>query len=301
MGTKSKKAVLGTGDEDGAVVRAADVLKRHFLNKKNGPIRTPYFQHQLQVLYEKDFFMWVVARALENLVEEKYLVIFDKSNVPELRKMGGISDIKFYANSKAVKTKLGRDRMRRHVVNAAKIVMEYSNDEISSARGRHLEALVKAQLQILQFDIIGEHTNKYRRKRWTKSSHDLDFIARQRETGFTIGVEVKNTMALMPADEMRIKMDMCEHFGIVPVFATRWNKPYVSEVASRGGFNWMFKTQIYPFGYENRVKKWFKKLSVPDKIKSNSYQMKYPMTVRGDLPEKSVEKFRDWVRGRAAR
>ena len=72
--------------EDPKVAEAKIALREHFINKKNEPIRTPYYQHQLQVLYENDFFEWIVTDALKELVNEGYVVVFDKENISGLEK-----------------------------------------------------------------------------------------------------------------------------------------------------------------------------------------------------------------------
>lgn len=40
---------------DTKVDEAKDALRRHFVDKRKRPVKTPYFHHQLQVLYEADF------------------------------------------------------------------------------------------------------------------------------------------------------------------------------------------------------------------------------------------------------
>lgn len=290
---KLEKEVLGEPDNDAMVVKAMEVLKKRFINKKNKPIRTPYYQHQIQVLYEGDFFEWVITKALRKLEEEGYLTSLGRTDIPELAKLNTIASIRFYVNSKAVRTSSELKRMKKRVINIAKIVEEYSNDRNAKVRGNQLESLVKNQLEISQFEIMSKNTNEYKGEKWIKTEHDLDFIAKKKGTNFVIGVEVKNTLSFISKDEQDIKMDICDHLGIVPVFAVRWLKPYIENVESRGGFSWIFKTQIHPFGYEDRVKKWYKKFSILDKVDSSS--LKFPITVRNDLPIKSVKVFDKWV------
>lgn len=76
---------------------------------------------------------------------------------------------------------------------------------------------------------------------------------------------------------------MCEYFEVKPVFAVRWIKPYIEEVRGTGGFCWVFKTQIYPPGFEELTKTLYKRL-------------KLPVSVRTELPEKSVRRFEEWVK-----
>ncbi|MBI1658651.1 MAG: hypothetical protein IS632_07765 [Thaumarchaeota archaeon] len=132
---------------DPKVAEAKRVLMKHFLDRKNRPIRTPYYQHQLQVLYENKFFDWVITTALDGLVRDGYLEVFDRQNTPELKLMGNkIGRMKFYANADAVRTERGRQLMKKHVVGTAKLVSRYSDTNITRMLGAQLESLVKSQL-----------------------------------------------------------------------------------------------------------------------------------------------------------
>jgi len=53
-------------------------------------------------------------------------------------------------------------------------------------------------------------------------------------------------------------------------------------IRKRGGFSWVFKTQIYPPGFEQLTKTLYRRLDLP-------------VTVRTDLPEKTIEIFHRWV------
>lgn len=273
---------------DPKVAEAKDVLMGHFLNKKGDPIRTPYYLRQLEVLYEGRFFEWVIVAALNELEKERYLTVFDRRSIPELDRLKTISRIKFYANADAVETVHERKMMRKHVISTASLIKKYSSADVAKMLGRQLESLVRNQLLISQFEIVGEHTNKYDGKKWTKTAHNLDFIAKKRGKNLVIGVEVKNTLSLMEPDEIDTKIDICRHLGIVPVFAVRWNKPYIHCVQKQGGFTWIFKTQIFPFGQEKLVKQLYSRLSVEP-------QLKFPITNRNSLPERSIKPFNDWV------
>lgn len=274
---------------DPAVAAAKAILERHFVDEKNRPIRTPYYQHQLQVLYEDKFFEWIITAALDRLVKEEYLVVFDRQNTPELGRMDKISGMKFYANADAVRTDRGYGQMKKHVVSTANLVKRYSSDDVARMLGAQLESLVQNQLQISQFEIVGVHTNEYSGKRWGRTHHNLDIIAKKKGKDFTICVEVKNTLGIMDPKEIDTKIDICKHLGIVPVFAVRWNKPYFECVRKQGGFNWFFKTQMFPIGQEKFTRQLYTKLSVRSRLK-------FPITVRNSLPEKTVKVFENWVR-----
>ena len=73
--------------------------------------------------------------------------------------------------------------------------------------GAQLESLVRSQLQISQFEIVGVHTNEYLGRRWTDTNHNLDIIARKKGKDFAIGVEVKNTLGGMDPEEIDVKIE----------------------------------------------------------------------------------------------
>lgn len=174
------------------------------------------------MLYEDKFFDWVVTTALNRLVRDRYPEVFDRKNMLELEQIDNkIGRMKFYANANAVRTDRGRQLMKKHVVSTAKLVGRYSDASITRMLGAQLESLVKSQLQISQFEIIGVHTNKYLGRRWTNTNHNLDFIAKKKGKDFTIVVEVKNTLGGMDPEEIDVKIDICRYLGIVPVFAVR--------------------------------------------------------------------------------
>jgi hypothetical protein len=95
-------------------------------------------------------------------------------------------------------------------------------------------------------------------------------------------VEVKNTLPIIEREELDIKLEICEYLGITPLFAVRWIKPYIEHIRNKGGFSWVFKTQIYPPGFEQLTRTLYNRLELP-------------VTVRTDLPEKTINIFHQWV------
>ncbi len=81
----------------------------------------------------------------------------------------------------------------------------------------------------------------------------------------------------------------------MPVFAVRWIKPYIECIRRQGGFSWVFKTQILPFGQEQMVNDMFARLSASGK-NERGYELKFPITVRNDLPPNSVKMFERWAK-----
>lgn len=110
------------------------------------------------------------------------------------------------------------------------------------------------------FRIVGTHTSEHNNKKWTKTNHDLDFIAEHESGELDIGIEAKNTLPIIEREELDIKLAMCEYLRIRPVFAVRWIKPYTELIRTKGGFSWVFKTQIYPPGFEQLTKTLYRRL-----------------------------------------
>lgn len=189
---------------DSKVAEAKEVLAKHFVDRRGRPVKTPYYHHQLQVLYEAQFFDWVVTRALHELVDEGKLARFDSSNVAGLGDLTIGSKMRFYGSTAALDDPAGRSAMAKHVLTTARLVDRYSDAKHTRVAGKHLESLVKMQLRASQFEIVGEHTAEYDGKKWDETNHNLDFVARRKGKDFAIGVEVKNTLGCMRAEEIDI-------------------------------------------------------------------------------------------------
>jgi hypothetical protein len=259
---------------DPQIQNAKPIVMQLFIDKYGRPKKTPYYVAQLQTLLEKQFFPWITHQAAEQLVNEKVL-----SKITTTTKYHG--KVVFFYNARLDKSNL-KLTVEKHVKSTCKLIDKYSDPSVCKAFGEHLEGLVKAELRAQGFKIVGARTNKYKNKEWAKTKNNLDFIAEHNSGKLTIGVEVKNTIPIIEREEIEIKIDMCEFLQITPVFAVRWLKPYTELIRNRGGFSWIFKTQIYPPGFDDLTKTLWKRLGLP-------------VNVRTDLPEKSVLIFQNWV------
>lgn len=89
---------------------------------------------------------------------------------------------------------------------------------------------------------------------WRKTDHNLDFIIQK--DGIIYGCEIKNTLGYIDKNELEIKINICKHLGIKPLFIMRGPpKSYNNEIINNGGFVLIFETQIYPFGQDDLVKR----------------------------------------------
>ncbi len=63
-------------------------------------------------------------------------------------------------------------------------------------------------------------------------------------------MEVKNTLPYIRDSEFRLKMDLCDHLGLSPVFVVRhMPRLWISEGVERGGFALVLKFQLYPLSH----------------------------------------------------
>jgi hypothetical protein len=259
---------------DKEVQLAKPAVMQFFTDNAGRPKKTPYHVTQLQTLLEHDFFPWVTYQAAKQLVEKGVLSRLEAASKTQEK-------VVFFYNSKLDKPEFEK-QLSKHVKSHCQLIDKYSSDDVLRILGKYLEGLVKTELRVQGFTIVDMHSKKYKDLIWTETNHNLDFIAEHRSGKLTIGVEVKNTLPIIKRNEIEVKLQICEYLGITPVFAVRWLKPYADMIRLRGGFSWMFKTQIYPPGFEQLTKTLYDRLQLP-------------VTVRTDLPEKTIPIFQRWV------
>ena len=84
---------------------------------------------------------------------------------------------------------------------------------------------------------------------WEESEHDLDFIFARDERVY--GVEVKNTLPYINDREMRLKVRLCAHLGITPLFVVRAMPAiWIGEINRGGGFTLVLRYQLYPLSHK---------------------------------------------------
>jgi hypothetical protein len=255
---------------DPTFVACKDTLTRFFRRKL-----TPYYLTEVEVLLEKQYFHWITYRAIKSLVSDGYL-----TEHPVTTKYG--SPVIFVARSTPQSTERGQITLT-HIKSKVKLIETISKPEFTDVIGKHLQFLVKSELRANFFTIEAENSNEYRGKKWTRTGHDLDFIATH-ERGFAIGVEVKNTSPYIPREEFDIKLEMCMYLGLKPVFAVRWMpKSYIYEAYTNGGFGWLFEYQAYPLGFDAMAERVGRGLSLPVKVMP-------------ELPSRAQDIFSNWVK-----
>ncbi len=247
--------------------------KSPFLDFRGRPLKIPYYTTQLQVILDY-WYHWIVYNALKLLVEEEFLATFQIASQTQ-------NKIVFYHNA-ALQSENEQELLRTHARGIADLIDEHSVPQVSRALGKHLEGLVSYELRVEGFEIVATHTQRYKGRTWSKSEHDLDIIAEHRSGNLAIGVEVKNTLQVIDRKLLETKIRICDYLGLRPLFAVRWNKPYLELVREAGGFSWMFRDQFFPPGME----------SLANRLRD---RLKLPTLVSTQIPPWRVAVFRNWV------
>ena len=260
------------------------------------PVWKPYCLVHLQMLLESRYPAWCVKDALGVLAREGLVATFNRDSVRELNGLKAIQAIKLYADPRAMESEAGRQAAVESAIEQARLLEEYHHPDNSKPRGDHLESLIRDLLKTLGFVIEGVHTREYGGRRWTESKDNLDIIARRPGSGLTIGVEVKNELGVMEKKEIRKKVEICRHLGVVPVFGTRQNAPHTEYIRECGGFNWSFGAQIVPSAQRDLVARLLRTLPEGGIAGEGGQRRELPIVVRDDLPEDSVKMFEMWLR-----
>jgi hypothetical protein len=243
---------------------AAADLREFFLNPEHWIYRskgTPsqinpdsvYHISQLQVLFEDRHFHLRTYRAIQELRENDFL----RSETVK-------TDVETFI----VVWRSGVRYVRRAIKAHVTLADEYSSQLISKATGDYAETLVLLGLIRLGLTLVGRNTRSYRGKTWSETGHDFDFIVEK--DGSAYGIEVKNTFPYMPDDELEIKIAMCKHLGLRPLFIVRnrhaiqWDK-----MQEAGGLLYIFKSKILPPGHEPLRDRMWQQMRLPVAIWSD--------------------------------
>ena len=207
-----------------------------------------FFSRQLEVQHEGRFFHWITNRALRELAARGAI----KSETRSLAHGGRIT----------LMWHRGHRYYRRDATQVVKLVEEYANPNIGGALGLHGEAMILEGFARKQFVMHRRETGSFGSQTWSKTAHDLDFIFER--DGIAYGVEVKNTLGYMDHDELAVKIEMCQHLGLRPVFAVRMlPRSWVYEIACAGGFALIFKFQLYPWTHRELAGRVRQELGLP--------------------------------------
>jgi len=189
-----------------------------------------YYVRQLQVLFEKDHFHWITANALLGLEKIGYL-----RKIPMKRVQGG--PIHFYIHKQ-------NRYPKREINRKLKIVEEYSQQHIMWSCGLRAEDMFCTAFALHGFMPIKRNSKSYKKRTWTKSDHDLDFIFEK--DNICYGSEIKNSLSYIEKEEFEIKLAICKLLKIKPLFIMRMApKTYIHMINELGGYALIFKYQLY--------------------------------------------------------
>jgi len=207
-----------------------------------------FYERQLTVIFEKTYFHWITVKALLELAAGGSI------NSQMLELVPGVPIRFFWAR--------GNRYWKRQAGRVTNLVRRFSENPFIHAIGLQGELLVDAALPLAGFTQVARNTRSFDDKTWIATGHNLDRIV-ERE-GISYGVEIKNTLPYIPRDEFRIKLEMCKHLGLTPLFVSRMApKSYNYEIIKRGGLSWILGTQFYPFGHQELAAGVREKLRLP--------------------------------------
>lgn len=217
---------------------------------EDNPTRV-YYQRQIEVKYEKQYFHWVTYRAIREIGEEsKALIKFHPLEIG-----GGFNKLKIITNRK-------NRYYKREARKAAKLVEEYSSPDVTREVGFMAEELFKVAYARYGYMLVGEHTNEYNGKKWKKTEHNIDFIVEKK--GKVFGCEVKNTLGYIDKGELDIKIELCKYLNIIPIFILRYSPTvWNDEIIKQGGLVQIFETQVFSPGKAKLVRELKNKLGLP--------------------------------------
>jgi hypothetical protein len=253
------------------------LMEEIFHDNYGRPRKTPVHTGQLRVLLEDKWNPWQVDAALRTLTSCGAISALQQA----ARNTG---EMTFYYPSEVKNQTKQPTLIASHARSLSKLVNLYLSPRVTSALGKHLEGLAKYELKVKGFEIVGESTRGYNGMSWTKTRDNLDIVAVHRSKGLAVGVEVKNTLDLIERREVQLKIEMCEHLGLTPLFAVRWIGPRAGLVMKHDGIIWEFKTQVYPPGFESLVEEIVHRFSLAWNETQGKYLYPMPVEVRTDLP-----------------
>jgi hypothetical protein len=229
---------------DRKVDEASDTLLA-FIENNPGEV---FYEMQLEVLFEDDYFHWITTKALAQLRNSRKI----GSSIQVLKEA---TRIRFYFHM--------RNRYwKRKAAEIRKLVTQFSDPSFTSALGTQGELLVDAALPTVGFLPKARNVNQFGDLHWSETKHNLDRIFEK--DGIHYGAEIKNRLSYISQEEFYIKLEMCERLRLRPLFIARMMpRSYVYELFKRGGFALLMKFQFYPLGSESFAAQVRKRLTLP--------------------------------------
>ena len=159
---------------------------------------TVFYESQLAVRFEADFFHWVTVRALKELRESKRIET-------SLHELTPNTQLRFYFNRRFRYWKRKAEEVR-------KLVLSFSDQAFTRSLGVQGELLVDVGLPRVGFQPMADNVRTWDGKIWTTTNHDLDRIFHR--DGINYGTEIKNRLGYIPKDEFATKLQMCQSLNL---------------------------------------------------------------------------------------
>lgn len=206
-----------------------------------------FYEHQLEIILERQFYHWITGKALHELVAEEKLA-------SELLPLSGAVQIRFYH----LKSHRGWRRQAKEIL---KLVAAFSTEDFSRGLGRHGEQMLDAALPRIGFVRLARDVRTYNGRTWVATGHDLDRIYQYEDLVF--GTEVKNRLSYMDLEDIQTKIKISKHLGLIPLFIVRMiPKSYFDFVYREGGITLILEHQLYPHGQHRFAREVKEKLQI---------------------------------------
>jgi hypothetical protein len=203
---------------------------------------------ELKVRLEKQFFPWVVGRALGVLISDG---VVEKVGYPGRRRVGGTDVISFYVLS-------GTDYDSvKGLIKRKKDVSEGVANILTgvSPAGGHAEDLFERGFLSLGFKPHGRDVSEFRNRKVTgvvgKEPPNVDFVFER--DGLTYGVDVKNWIRYEwdTRDDVVSKVKVARKLGLVPFIIARYVDEDIAynEIIKRGGIVYRYGELLVPTLY----------------------------------------------------
>ena len=193
-----------------------------------------FYSTQIETQLERDVFHWITNKALLEL-----------GNAGKIQRMPAVvqgKSVNFYAHPKYRYWKREQKQLQT-------LLERIFDPEFTHAIGRHAEMMFDSALSRHGFMIMDKDAKSWEGTTWTKTNHNLDRVVVR--DGIAYGIEIKNTQNYIQRPELDLKLDLCKHLGLVPLFIMRYApKSYIHRIAAMyRGFGLLYDEQIYPFGH----------------------------------------------------
>lgn len=258
------------GPDDDPAVQEIEPQLQAYLDKHSD---TVFYETQLAIIFEKNFFHWVTARALKDLREVGKI----SSSLEELSPN---VPLRFYFSRQCRYWKRKSNELRR-------MVLAFSDPSFTRALGVQGELLIDAGFPQVGFMPMAREVKIWEGRSWTETNHDLDRVF-QRD-GINYGTEIKNRLGYIPQDEFRTKLRMCKALNLVPLFIARMMpKTYIDEVYRAGGFSLIMKYQFYPISHRE----------LSQRVRT---ELHLPVDCPSRLQDATLQRFLNWHFGKLCR